>query len=1088
MSSNKPFVSVVLCCYNGADVLPDALQALTVQKYSGEFEIIVVDDGSSDSTYEVAKSFKDVRVIRNKQNKGLAGSRNVGIKAAKGEIVAFTDDDCRPHDNWIQQLVAGYTKQVSGVGGEVESAPPDNVVLRYLDESKPLKPLENTLATSKKLTYRLGLYLKGLAGKLPKPQSGKRSVYSLVGANMSFRKEVLEAVGLFDEKFRFGGEEEDLCKRIDELRPGTLYFNPSAKISHQYERSLRDTLRRSQAYGKGSARMFRKHKDINPVIYPFPPVIAASVLLGLVHPALFAVPFVAIPFIYLRWLLLAFSRRSPEAILYAYIQFLQEIYGTIGFIKGWWQFRNLYNDAPRNLRRVVGVALKPLAALALIMGANQLIDAVWLNLITAVCLVLAPGYLLIRLFRSPVTHPMGYVVLSVVGGLAWIMLTGLAAAFILPYFNVSKPLEGSGLAATYFAGVLLLAIGTLISYRPDVQISLPKMSRWSLLLYGLAGILPIMSFVGAGMLNLGQSNIVAISTFIVAGLSIMLALWRAAYLSRSVLPTLLFSVSLSVLWSYSLRSSYLFGWDIQQEFEVFNTTQAAGNWIIGGVHNPYDAMLSLTVLPAVLSTLSGLPGIILFKVFYPLVFSLVPVVLYYAYTLFVRNWVAFVAATISIAQFYYMQQFSALARQQIAFLFFAAIVYLLVDKRWPGKYKSAFVGMLVFGLVVSHYSTTYLTIAMLGAVFIVAKIILVLKTKSIRSLFRHSGYVNWWVVAGLIVGAFVWYGPVTHSSGLARQTAGRELSLNALGNAYDKALAKMNGQHTTHSTEQYLSSIGNEYHTKRTYYNYYPGASNDSIAVLSAPKIAAKPVFSQTSSGVDLLTRYGLWALGLAGAAVLAVKAVVRRFDYAYLEIGLFAGIAGMVFVVSHAFPSIDAFYNIPRLNQQMLMFIALPAVVSLLWILKRIAEKWQRALLSGAVAIFLLLGGGVIAQFAGGSPTANLNNWGSDYQRFYIHEDEVAAASWLGRAYNGHDPVFTDRYAALRLTVPTDIKRGIMYDVTPETIAQGAYVFADVTNIDDGTTMAAKNGETFVFEFPKTFLRNNKNVLYSNGGAEIYR
>jgi len=96
--SGDPIVSVIIPTYNRAHVLARAIQSVLNQTYQ-DFEIIVVDDGSTDNTEEVIKSFNDprIRYIRHEENKGAAAARNTGIKAAKGEFIAFQDSD----DEWL---------------------------------------------------------------------------------------------------------------------------------------------------------------------------------------------------------------------------------------------------------------------------------------------------------------------------------------------------------------------------------------------------------------------------------------------------------------------------------------------------------------------------------------------------------------------------------------------------------------------------------------------------------------------------------------------------------------------------------------------------------------------------------------------------------------------------------------------------------------------------------------------------------------------------------------------------------------------------------------------------------------------------
>jgi len=1084
-----PFVSVVVCCYNGADVLPDALQALRKQRYKGGFEIIVVDDGSKDNTFEVASSFKGVRVIRNGQNKGLAGSRNVGIEAAKGEIVAFTDDDCRPKAGWIRELAAGYTDEtVLGVGGSADSNKPDNMVLRYLEESKPLKPLENTLLTSKKLTYRFGLYLKGLAGKLPKPAKGKRSVYSLVGANMSFRKSALESVDGFDAHFRFGGEEEDLCKRLNEKHPGSLIFTPKAVILHQYERTLKDTLRRSQAYAKGNARMYHKHKDVNPIIFPFPILLAATLVLGLISPWLLLTPFILIPLLYSRWTMLAIKGRRMEAFLYSYIQFLQECYGNIGFVKGWWQFRHLFKSQEETaVMHPFMAVLWPVALLALGMIGNHLWPSAQLGFLVASGMTMLPGYLIIRTLGVPIMRPMGFAILSTIGGAAWLMLWGFIATVVLPHFGVQKPLDAAPFTWFYLAGIAPLVVTALRTRVERYKKKLPPLSLWTWSLYGLAVLMPIMAFLGASMLNQGRGNLLTIATFVIAGAAILLAIWRSERLSHSVLPALLFSISISAVWSYSLRSGYLFGWDIQQEFEVFSATQQSGVWAIGH-HTPYDAMLSLTVLPSVLANVASINSLAVFKVLFPVIFSLVPVVLYYAYRLLTREWIAFTAAALSVAQFYYMQQFSALIRQQLAFLFFATIVYLLVDRQWDMRLKRWFICLLMFGLAVSHYSTTYMAIVVLLVVYVVSKLVMLIRRDSLSKVIKSQGYVTWWSIVGLIALSVIWYGPMTHSSSAMAWVSGKHeySTMFSRGKkAFEQKFQKNNKQ--SQDTRAYLESIGAQYRENRGYYQYYADADNSTIQSKKSVEISRPDYLHKAAVLIDALLRYGWWLLGLAGASVFIYK-VFERFEQQRLELGLFTALAGVIFIVGHALPGMDALYNITRINQQMIMFVALPAVLTGIYLLRHVSEVLQKIVLSSGLALSLFLASGLVTQVLGGSPAANLNNVGGDYQRFYVQKTDVAAASWLGTNMRGDVPVYADRYASLRLIVPTDIKRGIMYDLTPETIAKGSYVYADNTNITDGITVASKDGKSYVYEFPANFLKSHKDLLYSNGNAEIYR
>jgi len=112
MADEKPTVSVVLPTYNRAHLVGGAIQSVLDQTYR-DFEIIVVDDGSSDNTEEVIKSFSDprIRYVRHQENRGGSAARNTGIKLAKGEFIAFQDSD----DEWLSEKLDKQIKTIKNL-------------------------------------------------------------------------------------------------------------------------------------------------------------------------------------------------------------------------------------------------------------------------------------------------------------------------------------------------------------------------------------------------------------------------------------------------------------------------------------------------------------------------------------------------------------------------------------------------------------------------------------------------------------------------------------------------------------------------------------------------------------------------------------------------------------------------------------------------------------------------------------------------------------------------------------------------------------------------------------------------------------
>src|SRR5580704_10785331 len=122
MSEPKLAVAVVVCSYNGARTIGNTLESIHRQTARDIAEVIVVDDGSTDGTAEVARAH-GAHVIVHPANRGLAAARNTGVSATRADIVAFTDDDCLPTQTWLEDLLALYeAPDVVAAGGAVRPA------------------------------------------------------------------------------------------------------------------------------------------------------------------------------------------------------------------------------------------------------------------------------------------------------------------------------------------------------------------------------------------------------------------------------------------------------------------------------------------------------------------------------------------------------------------------------------------------------------------------------------------------------------------------------------------------------------------------------------------------------------------------------------------------------------------------------------------------------------------------------------------------------------------------------------------------------------------------------------------------------
>ena len=203
----QPLISVIIVTFNRVALLKGCLASLRRQTHSN-FEIIVVNGASVDGTKDYLAAQTGIQIINLSEDPGLSAARNEGIKAAKGDILVFVDDDCVMEGRWLAKLLAPYEDPgVAGVGGKVIGLPDHKVFFDHRGVNR-----FGVVQT---------LHAKASAGFLP----------YLVGCNMSFRRSALDAVRFFDEAFFLCYDETDLCIRIQHAGH-RLVFSSEAPIHH----------------------------------------------------------------------------------------------------------------------------------------------------------------------------------------------------------------------------------------------------------------------------------------------------------------------------------------------------------------------------------------------------------------------------------------------------------------------------------------------------------------------------------------------------------------------------------------------------------------------------------------------------------------------------------------------------------------------------------------------------------------------------------------------------------------------------------------------------------------------------------------
>ncbi len=225
-----PKVSVIVCSYNGAQTLDACLCSLGKIDYP-DYEVIVVDDGSSDNTKELLSKHPWVKAIH-QSNQGLSVARNVGAAAASGAILAYTDSDCMADPDWLFYLVGTLLSgDYAGVGGPNISPPAENWHQACV-AAAPGGPSHVLLTDT-------------IAEHIP-------------GCNMAFHRWAFDRVGGFDPEYRKAGDDVDFCWRLQQENY-VIAFSPAAIVWHYRRFTLRAFQKQQEGYGEAESLLRFKH-------------------------------------------------------------------------------------------------------------------------------------------------------------------------------------------------------------------------------------------------------------------------------------------------------------------------------------------------------------------------------------------------------------------------------------------------------------------------------------------------------------------------------------------------------------------------------------------------------------------------------------------------------------------------------------------------------------------------------------------------------------------------------------------------------------------------------------------------------------
>lgn len=671
----------------------------------------------------------------------------------------------------------------------------------------------------------------------------------------------------------------------------------------------------------------------------------------------------------------------------------------------------------------------------------------------------APGYLSLQFIARQAWSRWETLSFSLGLSILFLMLTGLALN-ALGYAGLDPPLKPLWIFIALDIAILPLLFA---NRRTRIPLRINKSElriSWRRALGSLLLLLPLVAAGGALRLNNDASNSFTLVLFAVIAVLFVVLMLRARTMQRYY-PMALFLFAFSLLLSVSLRGWDITGHDIQREFNVFQLTMQYGMWDIAAFRDPYNACLSITLLPAMLAHMTGIPDAYIFKVVFQFIaaFAVIPAYFFVRRLHGPRD--ALLAGFIFLLFPTFLNDMAMLNRQEIAFLFFGLIMLLMLLTVSYRRMQILTV-LLLIGLTLSHYSSSYIMIGLMLAAWCVN----FLAARLTRPKFASEN-INAFPIMTLPIIVFAGIFVFTWNDQITQTTRG----LNA---TISKTFSGLSDDSKQQASDVGYSLFGGEQLSPQEILNEHTkDETGDEVklTVVDQPTLPATSLGNLLGGSETLETIHGfirgsiaklLQVLIIIGCVILWWRIKQHRHGkYDLYVLSLCAG-STLLLAALTVLPQLSVDYGVLRLFQQLLFILALPIIAALVWLGSFLTKRISTIYASSAVflALIFLHTSGFIPQVTGGyAPQLSLNNSGFYYDAYYVTADERRSAAWLSmqadeKKYPGSSAA-VDAYGLLRL--PDNQNVAITSPYTPSTRAY-----------------------TYHYKHPKSFIINvNSNLYY---------
>jgi uncharacterized membrane protein len=699
-------------------------------------------------------------------------------------------------------------------------------------------------------------------------------------------------------------------------------------------------------------------------------------------------------------------------------------------------------------------------------------------------LTILPGLLIIQILKLDKLEFIEKFILSWGISISFLMFFGLLINNLSLSLGYDAPLSTISLLISFnIAFIVLAIIGYKIktfeksftkNYLPSLNLST---SEKAFLIVPI--LFPALSIFGMYLMNTTDNNIILMFLLFLIPIYVAFICFFNQKFPERLYPVVIFSISISLLLLLSLRSNHIIGVDTHVAYYLFQIAFDDLHWSVSIIGNQLDACLSISILPTIYQSILNVSSEYLFKILYPLLYSVFPLVIYVISKKYIGEGYAFLAACFFMFQINFLW-ITANSRTCIAILFFAlAMMTLFNDKiENPLKKRILFI-VFMASCVVSHYSTTYIFFFVMVGAFIGVEIL--------SKKYTFKKVISLTFVMLFFSMIFFWYSQVT------------ETAFNAGVGFIEETFSNLNKFFVEEMrTEGYKHLAGQEL--------AYPILSRVNLVLTWC-------TFIFIGIGVFTMIKRYKEMVAISNVKHKKPDFLKDKFEVTYFVIAL--ACSGLL-VVMVALPFLSIGYDINRTYCFSITILSVFFVIGGIVLSKNLSLNLLRTVLSkmlrGKKALpkkqkekendsqvrayliilfvlipYFLFATGSIHTIFGVPGGIILNSEGRAYDNYYVHDHESYGAKWLIEYKDKGISIYSDKYGHTRLTSQGKIPISSIdaYSLTENRTCEG-YIYLRYYNVVNGKLLGKGYVLYNLSEYSHQFVE--KNEIYANGGSEVYR